>query len=142
VTCAASLFPVNGEPLIEAHESADTAVTTTMFFAGLLIFLLPGLLGQGWPIRPLGVPQRSRPGGGFRPSYPARSLGPFGSGHGGECPRFGTATFSWLHTPAAAACVTGRLPATPASLFPNRQRAKMRPFVASARGRSVAAAIA
>jgi len=42
--CAALLFLVTEELLIEAHESADTAVTTTMFFAGFLIFLLLGML--------------------------------------------------------------------------------------------------
>jgi hypothetical protein len=30
--------------LIEAHESANTAVTTTMFFAGFLVFELLGML--------------------------------------------------------------------------------------------------
>lgn len=42
--CAALLFLVTEELLIEAHESADTAVTTTMFFVGFLIFLLLGML--------------------------------------------------------------------------------------------------
>ena len=42
--CAALLFLVTEELLIEAHESADTAFTTTMFFVGLLIFLLLGML--------------------------------------------------------------------------------------------------
>jgi ZIP family zinc transporter len=42
--CAALLFLVTEELLIEAHESADTAVTTAMFFAGFLIFLLLGML--------------------------------------------------------------------------------------------------
>ena len=41
--CAALLFLVTEELLIEAHESADTAVTTTMFFVGFLIFLLLGM---------------------------------------------------------------------------------------------------
>jgi ZIP family zinc transporter len=35
---------VTEELLIEAHESADTALTTTMFFAGFLIFLLLDML--------------------------------------------------------------------------------------------------
>ena len=42
--CAALLFLVTEELLIEAHESADTAVTTAMFFVGFLIFLLLGML--------------------------------------------------------------------------------------------------
>ena len=42
--CAALLFLVTEELLIEAHESADTAVTTTMFFVGFLTFLLLGML--------------------------------------------------------------------------------------------------
>ena len=42
--CAALLFLVTEELLVEAHESADTAVTTTMFFLGFLIFLLLGML--------------------------------------------------------------------------------------------------
>ena len=42
--CAALLFLVTEELLIESHESADTAVTTTMFFVGFLIFLLLGMV--------------------------------------------------------------------------------------------------
>ena len=42
--CAALLFLVTEELLTEAHESADTAVTTTMFFVGFLIFLLLGMV--------------------------------------------------------------------------------------------------
>jgi ZIP family zinc transporter len=42
--CAALLFLVTEELLIEAHESADTHVTTTMFFVGFLIFLLLGMV--------------------------------------------------------------------------------------------------
>src|SRR5512140_4018882 len=42
--CAALLFLVTEELLIEAHESADTAVTTPMFFVGFLVFLLLGML--------------------------------------------------------------------------------------------------
>jgi ZIP family zinc transporter len=42
--CAALLFLVTEELLVEAHESADTAFTTTMFFAGFLIFLLLGMV--------------------------------------------------------------------------------------------------
>ena len=42
--CAALLFLVTEELLIEAHESADTALTTSMFFVGFLIFLLLGML--------------------------------------------------------------------------------------------------
>jgi ZIP family zinc transporter len=40
---AALLFLVTEELLIEAHDSADTAVTTTMFFVGFLIFELLGM---------------------------------------------------------------------------------------------------
>lgn len=42
--CAALLFLVTEELLIEAHESADNAVTTAMFFLGFLIFLLLGMV--------------------------------------------------------------------------------------------------
>jgi ZIP family zinc transporter len=42
--CAALLFLVTEELLIEAHESADNALTTAMFFAGFLIFLLLGMV--------------------------------------------------------------------------------------------------
>jgi zinc transporter, ZIP family len=42
--CAALLFLVTEELLIEAHESADTAVTTSMFFVGFLVFLLLGMV--------------------------------------------------------------------------------------------------
>lgn len=42
--CAALLFLVTEELLVEAHESADTAFTTAMFFLGFLIFLLLGML--------------------------------------------------------------------------------------------------
>ena len=42
--CAALLFLVTEELLIEAHHSADTAVTTTMFFVGFLLFLLLGMV--------------------------------------------------------------------------------------------------
>jgi len=42
--CAALLFLVTEELLIDAHEAAGTAVTTTMFFVGFLIFLLLGML--------------------------------------------------------------------------------------------------
>lgn len=41
--CAALLFLVTEELLIEAHESADTHLTTTMFFVGFLLFLLLGM---------------------------------------------------------------------------------------------------
>jgi ZIP family zinc transporter len=41
---AALLFLVTEELLIEAHESANTAMTTTMFFVGFLIFELLGML--------------------------------------------------------------------------------------------------
>jgi ZIP family zinc transporter len=41
---AALLFLVTEELLIEAHDSADTAVTTTMFFVGFLIFELLGMM--------------------------------------------------------------------------------------------------
>ncbi len=42
--CAALLFLVTEELLIEAHEAADTALTTTMFFVGFLVFVLLGML--------------------------------------------------------------------------------------------------
>jgi ZIP family zinc transporter len=42
--CAALLFLVTEELLIEAHESADNALTTAMFFAGFLLFLLLGMV--------------------------------------------------------------------------------------------------
>lgn len=42
--CAALLFLVTEELLIEAHKSANTSVTTTMFFVGFLIFLLLGMV--------------------------------------------------------------------------------------------------
>ena len=42
--CAALLFLVTEELLIEAHESANTSVTTAMFFVGFLIFLLLGMV--------------------------------------------------------------------------------------------------
>lgn len=41
---AALLFLVTEELLIEAHESANTAVTTTMFFVGFLLFELLGMV--------------------------------------------------------------------------------------------------
>jgi ZIP family zinc transporter len=41
---AALLFLVTEELLVEAHDSADTAVTTTMFFVGFLIFEILGML--------------------------------------------------------------------------------------------------
>ena len=44
--CAALPFPVTEELPTEAHEFADTAVTTAMFFVGFLIFLLPGVVQQ------------------------------------------------------------------------------------------------
>jgi ZIP family zinc transporter len=42
--CAALLFLVTEELLIEAHESADNSLTTAMFFVGFLIFLLLGMV--------------------------------------------------------------------------------------------------
>jgi len=42
--CAALLFLVTEELLIEAHESADNALTTAMFFVGFLVFLLLGMI--------------------------------------------------------------------------------------------------
>jgi ZIP family zinc transporter len=42
--CAALLFLVTEELLIDAHESANTAVTTAMNFVGFLIFLLMGMI--------------------------------------------------------------------------------------------------
>jgi ZIP family zinc transporter len=41
--CAALLYLVTEELLVEAHEVADTVVTTTMFFVGFLLFLLIGM---------------------------------------------------------------------------------------------------
>ena len=42
--CAALLFLVTEELLVEAHEVPETMGTTTMFFAGFLLFLLLGML--------------------------------------------------------------------------------------------------
>ena len=42
--CAALLFLVTEELLVEAHEVPETAGTTTMFFAGFLLFLVLGML--------------------------------------------------------------------------------------------------
>ena len=43
--CAALLFLVTEELLVEAHEVPETPATTAMFFAGFLLFLLLGMLG-------------------------------------------------------------------------------------------------
>ena len=43
--CAALLFLVTEELLVEAHEVPETAGTTAMFFAGFLLFLVLGMLG-------------------------------------------------------------------------------------------------
>lgn len=44
--CAALLFLVTEELLVEAHEVPETMTTTTMFFAGFLLFLLLGMVGN------------------------------------------------------------------------------------------------
>ena len=43
--CAALLFLVTEELLVEAHETAETPGTTAMFFAGFLLFLIFGMVG-------------------------------------------------------------------------------------------------
>ena len=43
--CAALLFLVTEELLVEAHEVPETPATTAMFFTGFLLFLLLGMLG-------------------------------------------------------------------------------------------------
>ena len=43
--CAALLFLVTEELLVEAHEVPETNATTAMFFAGFLLFLVLGMLG-------------------------------------------------------------------------------------------------
>jgi ZIP family zinc transporter len=42
--CAALLFLVTEELLVEAHESGDTTMGTAMFFVGFLFFLLLGMV--------------------------------------------------------------------------------------------------
>lgn len=42
--CAALLFLVTEELLVEAHETEETTATTAMFFAGFLLFLLLGMV--------------------------------------------------------------------------------------------------
>lgn len=42
--CAALLFLVTEELLVEAHESEETTATTAMFFVGFLLFLLLGMV--------------------------------------------------------------------------------------------------
>jgi ZIP family zinc transporter len=42
--CAALLYLVTEELLVEAHEAAETTFATTMFFAGFLLFLMLGML--------------------------------------------------------------------------------------------------
>ena len=41
--CAALLYLVTEELLVEAHETKDTAFATSMFFVGFLLFLLLGM---------------------------------------------------------------------------------------------------
>ena len=43
--CAALLFLVTEELLVEAHEVPETPATTAMFFAGFLLFLVLGMIG-------------------------------------------------------------------------------------------------
>ncbi|MES2178489.1 MAG: transporter [Gemmatimonadota bacterium] len=43
--CAALLFLVTEELLVEAHEVPETPGTTAMFFAGFLLFLVLGMIG-------------------------------------------------------------------------------------------------
>ena len=43
--CAALLFLVTEELLVEAHEVPETAATTSTFFAGFLLILVLGMLG-------------------------------------------------------------------------------------------------
>lgn len=43
--CAALLYLVTEELLVEAHETKDTMFATSMFFAGFLLFLVLGMLG-------------------------------------------------------------------------------------------------
>lgn len=43
--CAALLFLVTEELLVEAHEVPETPATTAMFFAGFLLFLVLGMVG-------------------------------------------------------------------------------------------------
>lgn len=43
--CAALLFLVTEELLVEAHEVPETTFSTAMFFAGFLLFLVLGMLG-------------------------------------------------------------------------------------------------
>lgn len=42
---AALLYLVTEELLVEAHETPDTLLATTMFFVGFLLFLLLGMIG-------------------------------------------------------------------------------------------------
>jgi ZIP family zinc transporter len=42
--CAALLYLVTEELLVEAHETADTTFATSMFFAGFLLFMLLGMV--------------------------------------------------------------------------------------------------
>lgn len=44
--CAALLYLVTEELLVEAHETEETTATTAMFFAGFLLFLLLGMVGR------------------------------------------------------------------------------------------------
>ncbi len=43
--CAALLYLVTEELLVEAHEVPETQTATAMFFAGFLVFLLLGMAG-------------------------------------------------------------------------------------------------
>lgn len=44
--CAALLYLVTEELLVDAHESPDSTSATAMFFAGFLLFLLLGMAGS------------------------------------------------------------------------------------------------
>lgn len=43
--CAALLFLVTEELLVEAHEEGETTFATSMFFAGFVLFLILGMVG-------------------------------------------------------------------------------------------------
>lgn len=43
--CAALLFLVTEELLVEAHEVPETMTSMVMFFGGFLLFLILGMLG-------------------------------------------------------------------------------------------------
>jgi ZIP family zinc transporter len=44
--CAALLFLVTEELLVEAHEAGESAFATAMFFAGFLLFLIVGMVAR------------------------------------------------------------------------------------------------